>query len=118
MSLDDANFLVKIQVKISKMTVFQRRNILNQFEKWRVTRASIDGVGSVLVWVAWVAHLCGKRASMIGMGGVGDVLAWVKGQRVQRAQGGRVCVDDVLTWWDVIVIMAVIIEILSRKTKY
>ena len=30
----------------------QRRKLLNQVEKWRTTRASMDGVGSVLAWVA------------------------------------------------------------------
>ena len=42
MSLDDDGFLVKIRVKISKTTAFQRREL--QFEKWPATRASMDDV--------------------------------------------------------------------------
>ena len=30
-----------------KMTVFQKRKLLKQFQKWRATRASMDGVGGV-----------------------------------------------------------------------
>ena len=33
MSLDDDDFLVKIQFKISKMTVFYRKEFLNDFDK-------------------------------------------------------------------------------------
>ena len=42
---DDDDFLVKIQVKISKMTNFQSTEFLNQFDKWCATRASKDGMG-------------------------------------------------------------------------
>ena len=52
MSFDDDNFLVKMQVKISKMTVFWSTKLFNKFEKWRATRASMSGVGNVLAWVA------------------------------------------------------------------
>ena len=61
MSLDDDDFLVKIKVKISKLTVYSKRKHLNQLEKWRATRANMDGVGivlaweSVLAWLEWVA---------------------------------------------------------------
>ena len=54
MSLDDGGFLVKILVKISKITVFYWRELLNQFGKFSTTRASMDGVGSVLAWLPWV----------------------------------------------------------------
>ena len=47
MSLDDNDFFVKIHVKISKITVFYRRKLLNQFDKLPLTCASMDGVGSV-----------------------------------------------------------------------
>ena len=52
--------------------------LLNQFQKWRAARTSMDGVGSVLVWVAWVACLRGK-SGIVGVGGTGDVLACVTG---------------------------------------
>ena len=45
----------------------QRRKLLNQVEKWRTTRASMDGVGSVLAWVACVVHLRGWCESVDGM---------------------------------------------------
>ena len=47
MSLDDDDFLVKIQINISKMADFQSRKILNQFEKWCTTHASKGCVGDV-----------------------------------------------------------------------
>ena len=50
MYLDRDDFLVKIQVKISKMTDFQSRIFLNQFGKWFATRTSkgcVGGVGGV-----------------------------------------------------------------------
>ena len=78
------------------MTVFQTWKLLNQFQKWRATRASMDGVGSMLVWVVWVACWRGK-SGIVGVGGMGDVLACVAGQHVQREQGGWcVCVNGVL----------------------
>ena len=54
MSLDDGGFLVKILVKISKITIFYWRELLNQFGKFSTTHASMDGVGSVLAWLAWI----------------------------------------------------------------
>ena len=36
----------------SKFRKSQWRKLLNQVEKWRTIRASMDGVGSVLAWVA------------------------------------------------------------------
>ena len=75
MSLDDDDFLVKMQVKLSKMTAFQRRKLLNEFEIWRATAASMGGVGSVLMWVAWVAYWHGWCDIVDVVGGVGDMLA-------------------------------------------
>ena len=40
--------------------------------------ASMDGVGSMLVWVVWVACWRGK-SGIVGVGGMGDVLACVAG---------------------------------------
>ena len=51
MSPDDDDFFVKIQVKISKMTVFKRRKLLSKFQKWRATRANRSSMGRVLAWV-------------------------------------------------------------------
>ena len=46
MSLNNV-FLLKIKVKISKVAVFLRRKLLNQFEKWCAIHASVGGVGGV-----------------------------------------------------------------------
>ena len=72
MSLDDGDFLVKIKVKISKITAFQGRKLLNRFEKWDATCARMDGVGNFLAWEkcqhvwrgwhVWRASVCGELA--------------------------------------------------------
>ena len=72
MSLDDDDFLVKIQINISKMADFQSRKFLNQFEKWCSTHASkgcVGDVGGILASVVWVECLRGKRTSVVGVGG-------------------------------------------------
>ena len=51
----------KKQNKIFKMTVFQKRKLLNQFQKWRATRAGMDSVGSVLTWAVCQLVQCGLR---------------------------------------------------------
>ena len=87
------------------MTVFQRRKLLNEFEKWRATLA---GMGATLTsmggWCASIAtlpalakqpYLRGERTSVVGMGGVlvwvayqwcivgevGDMILWMACQR-------------------------------------
>ena len=59
MSLTDDDFLVKIQIKISKMTVFKRRKFLGKFEKLRATCTSIGSMGGMLAWMAWMTYLRG-----------------------------------------------------------
>ena len=104
MSLNDHDNFFKIQVKISKMTVFYRRKHLNEHEKQYATRASMGDLGSVLTWVAWVTYLrgwcgsvgsvlawlawvawmacwCGWRASVCSVGRLGGVFAWMACQR-------------------------------------
>ena len=54
---------------IFRKRLFFLRKLFNQFEKSRATRACMDGVGSVLVWVL---YLRGKRASMVDLDGVAD----------------------------------------------
>ena len=44
MSLDDNDFLVKIQARISTMAVCWRKKLLHEFEKWCVILASVGGV--------------------------------------------------------------------------
>ena len=52
MSLDDGEFLVKIQIKVATMTVFERKKLLDESEKSCATRGTMSGMSGVLVWVA------------------------------------------------------------------
>ena len=73
----------------------------------------MDGVVSVL---AWVAHLRGKRDSVVGVSSGLSCVAWVRWVvRLRRWRASVDVVSGVLTWGYVIII--VIIEILSRRTK-
>ena len=82
------------------MTVLQKRKLLNQIQKWRATRTSMDGVGSMLAWVAHFDFWCASVGSVSGMD---DVQNWIADQRVQRGQGGV---------FVLIIIATVIIEML------
>ena len=76
MSLDYDDVLDRIKVKISKMSVFQRRKLLNKFEKCCVTRG-MGGMESVILWVAWVTYLGGRHARAVDVDCGDDMLGWV-----------------------------------------
>ena len=74
-------------------------------------------MSGVLAFVEWVAYLCGKHASMVGVGEVGGAGAgvlWVEQELCLCTwRTSMVGVSGMLMWGNIIIIVIVTIEIQS-----